>query len=363
MMAVIGVIFLALVFAVAAYMYVSSFPGGRCLNEEERAMYTIVRDQKSPRFQMDATGKRGTIIEHGSPGLVQIDVINTRSSTTVLSKQVEVPSPKAWHSYHLGRCGFYLIQAFNANYDTIVPAPPPARDYSFELWKFSYFSDSPKQLIILAEQQGETRETYKSYYSSSFTIDPTETYISLERSYLEKPDYALVVKSIQTGKDVYVLTLADLLKQHPSIAGSFDVGEWYERPDGSLVLAGNVYQDRYKPAFYLLEAGTWTMHIWPTPEDFSGYSEFAIAKYSPYLAYTDFDVFGGIDIIEDQVFANKVARGDTVHLKVANLETGKTNTIAEIPLIRHYRFNLTWLSETELRYTLPDGTTRTYTVE
>ncbi len=200
------------------------------------------------------------------------------------------------------------------------------------------------------------------YYGLAFSIDPTETYISLERSYLDKPDYALVIKNIKTGKDEYVLTLADLLKKYPTAAGSFDVGQWRTKPDGKLVLAGHLYQDRYKPAFYQLEAGTWKLRVWLTPEDFSGYGEYAMPQYSPYLAYTDFDVFGGIDIIEDQVFADKVARGDTEHLIVVNLETGAREIIAEISLVRNYRFNLKWISEDTLHYTMPDGEVRIYKI-
>lgn len=331
----------AIVMAGGYLGYTKFVDQGRCLKDGERAVYEVVKK--------------------GSPATVQVSVFDDEGSTMTWRREIEIPDSDVFVPLKLGRCAFYVEQAINYDYDKQwFPA-----GYERRLNRYDFFSNASAHQIVLEEENktGKSNDFQVFFARLAFAVSPSEHYISLVHSYLEKPDYALVIRNLQTGKDEYVLTLADLLKQHPTAAGSFDVGEWYTRPDGTEVLLGNLYQDRYKPAFYLLEAGTWKMHVWPTPQDFSGYSEFAIAKYSPHFAYTDFDVFGGIDTLEDQIFADKVARGDMVHLKVANLETGKTDVIAEVPLVRHYRFNLTWLSETQLQYTMPDGTTRTYTVQ
>ena len=75
------------------------------------------------------------------------------------------------------------------------------------------------------------------------------------------------------------------------------------------------------------------------------------------------DIRGGIDVIENQIFKDNVARGDKEHLIVADLETGATTTVAEIPLTRNYQFGLKWISENTLQYTMPDGTMETYMVK
>ena len=336
---IIGV--LAILGLVAGYYsYAAWLERGRCLKAEEKVVYEV--------------------LENTRPGRVRISVVDTVASTTVWSRNIVHPAPRSYRSFQASRCHFYIHQAFNYDYKNETTAP----NFSFHIWRFPlFYNGTGKSLILTSENETGEKGKRKSHYGRMFSIDPSENYISLERNSIDKPDYALVIKNIKTGKDEYLLTLADLLKKYPTAAGSFDVGEWRTKPDGTIVLAGHLYQDMYKPAFYLLEAGSWKMRVWLTPEDFSGYGEYAMPQYSPYLAYTDFDVFGGIDVIEGQVFADKVARGDREHLMVADLETGTKKTIAEIPLVRSYRFNLRWVSEHELEYTLPDGSAKVYEIQ
>lgn len=341
---IIGVLVLCLV---GSILYVSPISndiqklltGTRCLKDTEKAVYEI--------------------LEEGRPGKVRVNVVDTVASTTVWSKDFSIPSTSHSRAYLLHRCHFYLHErdGFNPENGEVDPG------YFWGLLQHKYFSeDGGKRVVTFAENSSGKSQDSKVFYGTTYSISDGENYASLERSTLSKPDYALVIKNIETGADEYILTLAEVLKEHPEAAGSFDVGKWVTRPDGEY-LKTVIYDGARELAYIYIKADTWETEIFETPTDLMAGVEGAIPPFAPLLAYTDVIVWAGFAEMTEQLIDEQISSGQKKHLIVANLKTGKKAVIETVPIIKSHRFKMTWLSDTELEYTMPDGTKKTYQVE
>jgi hypothetical protein len=260
----------------------------------------------------------------------------------------------------VNRCHFYMIRAFNMDAHTMKQHA----NFSMEVWRYDYFDGTPKQRVIsLASNKTGNDADYQGYYGYSFTIDPTEHYIALERGYPGSDNHALAVVDIATSKEVYALAMPDILKTHPDADGSFSSGKWVTRPDG-IYLKGNIFVASQLTAFYYIKhdtkSGAWNSTIYETPADYRAGVERSAPPFAPYLAYTDVVVWTGDAEIRDQLIQDQIRAGKQKHLIVANLITGATTTIATTPIIPDHNFRPTWLDDNTLQYTLPDGTKKTY---
>jgi len=338
----VGVAVIGILGAVA-YQYWTDIKDGltgtRCLRENEKAIYEV--------------------LEKGRPGKVRVSVIDIAASTTMWSRDLVHPTPDNVYPMRLNNCSFYLPVSNNYDYKDGKPLP----GYTFSLWQFRYFADAEKLVAVLSENPtGEKGKTERRYSGSFFNVNSSEKYVVLERSYLGEDDYALVIKDIRTGKDAFVLTLDEVLKEHPNAAGSFDVGRWVTRPDGEY-LRTFIYDGVRDVAYVYVKAGTWETEVYDVPSDMLAGVEVAIPPFAPILAYTDVIVWAGIYEVTQALIDEQISSGQKKHLIVANLKTGKKVVIETAPIIRGHRFKLTWLSDTELQYTMPDGTTKTYRIE
>jgi hypothetical protein len=322
------------------YFHLSSINSNtsRCLSSGEKATYTI--------------------LQKGQPALVRVSVLDS-ASTTVWSRDTEIPFSDISEPVYFGSCYFYLDQIFN--YDKKLDKPLP--NYSFEIWRFSYFTLQGNKIVTAEASKTGALNDLARAYSSSYTIDPSEKYITLERGYLENNDYALVFKDINTGHDVYTLPLADVLKSHPNASGSFSTPEWVTRPDG-VWMDGDIYDGSRWTAFYYIKRDTWETKIYDTPADYQPGVERAAPPFAPYLAYTNvIDWAGGSQEIRDQLLDQQIADGMKKSLIVANLVTGATTTIVTVPIDKNHSFGPTWLDDSTLQYTMPNGSVHTYTLK
>lgn len=313
--------------------------GTRCLKDTEQAVYEV--------------------LENTRPGKVRVSVIDTVASSTLWSKDFVHPTPGNAYPIRLQKCAFYAPQSRNYDFEK----KEPLVGYSFELWKFDYFRDEGQPIVTMSKNStGEDGGRVRYYSGSFFNINNSEEYTVLEQGFLGDKDYALVIKNIETGEDEYVLTLDEVLKEHPNAAGSFDIGKWVTRPDGEYLFT-TIYDGSRIMAYVYVKLGTWETKIYDTPSDQMAGVEGATPPFAPLMAYTDVIVWAGFAEMTDQIIDEQIASGQKKHLIVADLRSGKKAVVEEVPIIKTHRFKMKWLSDTELEYTMPDGTRKTYTVE
>jgi hypothetical protein len=230
-------------------------------------------------------------------------------------------------------------------------------DFSEAVWRSDYAGKQEKILTLADWPQGQKEASV--YYAYDFRVDPSEKYIALERSYYPQPDYAIVIKNLDTKKDAFVLPLSEMQKIDHSAYGSFELGRWFTL-GGDTYLWGDIIDGAYASAYYRINRDTWQVDVWPTPNDFNSGVERASSPYG-YLAYVNIPTFTGFAEITQDILDDAVKKGIKKGLKVANLKTGKVETIESID--PHYSFDMKWLDDWKtLQYHMPDGTVKTYTI-
>lgn len=299
--------------------------GGACLQDNEYADYPL-----DPQYASSTLTPKFPL------------VISVRDKSTKQERfkfQIDDIPPQHYHPFELHRCNVYAIREISSD--------------DIELWQYNYHGDGKKILVF--------HDTKTVSYSYDFSIDPNENYVILERSYLGKPDYALVIKDLKTMQDVFVLKLSDLIKQYsPDIAGSFDLGPWSD--DGKYIFS-DIYDGARETAYYRLEVGTWKLDVYLSPpEILAGVERASDVQngYIGYLAYVDIPTFVGIQQVEDQIIQQAIREGKDKNLFVYNFATKQTIKVATTT--PNKRFNLEWISSTTLQYSLPSGATTTYMV-
>lgn len=295
---------------------------GPCLTDDEFADYPI--DEKYDK-------------EVKLPKLPLI--INVRDKNTnriKFSFQIENVI-ESYHPPELYKCGIYLVREFNFDYKKGKPLP----NFRMEVWRYRYDSTGEK----LAEE-------------NDFRIDPNENYLVLERSYLGKDDYALVIKDLKTREDVFVLTLDEILKKYPNISpGSFDLGVF--TPDNKY-LWGNIFEGSYDIAYFRIELGTWKTDILPSPPDLPSGAEREF-NFKGYFAYVDITSFTGFEGVTEQIEEEAIKADTLKNLWIYNLFTKEKIKVASVDPGR--RFNIQWISDTELEYELSSGEKKIYSIE
>lgn len=322
-------------FAVSAINLAKNESGhGKCLTENQEAYYTVVSDAR--------------------PAIITVSVRDTLSSTTLwTSKQIEIPNINNVDFYHAQKCNFYVHSSYNYDYQK----SKALENYSFKIEKYPYFESSLGKAIVTIQEGPRAVSTLK--LSTQFLVDPSEKYIVLINNYMEDDDYSLVIREIDSGKEVYSLYLRDVMKDHPNVFGSFRPEIWKETPEGNY-LHGTIFEGPRWSAFFIIKSDTWETEILPTPDNYRGGVERAGTIDGGYLAYTDQTVWTGIDVVYEAVMEKQLAEGKPKNLFVANLRTGEIRTIESVPLEKEHRFNLKWQGTT-LIYVMPDGTVKTFT--
>lgn len=281
-------------------------------------------------------------------------IIFVRDSATNKEKfsfqinDIELRGPRP----QLRKCGVYVIRKFN--YDPKKTKQDPG--YREELWRYGY-DGVGENILLLAEK--DMSGVFRAEFSGIFQIDPNEKYLVLEKSYLGQDNYALVVKDINTLEDLFTLRLKDILEGHPDIVpGSFGFGVWLENGE---YLCGYIFIGIRDTAYGCIKTGTWETEIFSSPTDLLAGVERAITFKSWYLAYADIPSFTGMDIITEQIIEEARKEGRQKNLFVYNLITRQKFKVAAAD--PEWRFNIKWLSDTELEYELPNGEKKVYTIE
>lgn len=343
---IIGAVVLFSLIAGGVYYFIEELsPSGQNPPETQTTHQPCLKDNEVASYEIN---KRENEVS-----LATIFIKNKQTDEKVFSFQIELPIPDHYHPIELHRCGVYATRDFNYNFSTRKSLP----GYRMELWKYNYDGNGEK-LILLDEDMIGDLKGYKHYFSTDFRVDSAESYVFLVRSYLGQPDYALVVKNLKTREDVFVLTLDEILEQYPNIQpGSFGLGIF--TPDNKYHW-GDIYIGAYETVYYRIEMGTWKTDILSMPLDLPSGAERAW-NFKGWLAYADITSFTGLEGVTEQIEEGARKEGKMKNLWIYNLLTKEKIKIASVD--PGWRFNIQWLSDTELEYFIPSGEKKIYNVE
>jgi hypothetical protein len=298
-----------------------------CLAEDEVADYSI--------------DKRKSDVS-----LATIFIKNKQSNKNISSFQIELPIPDHYHPIELHKCGVYAARDFNYDYTK----KQALSNYKFELWRYRYNSDGESIVFLSGPISG-------SGFDSDFRVDVTETYVVLERSFLGNPDYALVIKNLETKKDVFILYAKDIFKQYPDIVGDFGMLEWNK--DGRYFW-GKISDGADVNAFFRIDIQNLTYEVFPAPVGTMGGD--ALNSELGYVTYDDGAPWTG-DAEFDVMYREQWKKeGKKVHFYLYNLFS-KKQTLLEIFDDPTWFTRPKWVSDTELEYYLPSGERKVYKIK
>jgi hypothetical protein len=182
-----------------------------CLADDEYAGFTAI----IPKSQ--ATG---TPLFGWGPGIVSV-VIGSSSNPGRTTNLFNLDTFQ-WNigvSPDIHKCHIYVIQT-TGRYDYENRKPFPGGMVS--LWRYDYAGKGEKVLDFV-QTDAKGNEIF-NFWAYEFLVDPSETYVALIKGTVDTGDNALIIKNINTNRDVFTLTLNDFLKiyniSHP---GQFDI--------------------------------------------------------------------------------------------------------------------------------------------
>jgi len=245
------------------------------------------------------------------------------------------------------KCGVYVLRVFNYNPEINKQAP----GYRDEIWKYDY-SGKGEPLLLLSEKPKE----FISYYSLVFQVDPREIYIALVRGYLEREDYALVIKDLNLRVDSFVLLRQTLFEKYPDLLGYFGLESWTKNGDyfwGDLSIGAN------EIAYLRILRELWELDVLPAPAGTLGGTAF-----NPEFGYVTYDTgpgWIGIHEVAEQVYDEWRKAGKKVDFYLYNLFT-KEKILLATTTDPSWSFKPKWLSNLELEYYLPSGERKVYKI-
>jgi len=278
--------------------------------------------------------------------VAKIIVRNIDTHHEISSFEIELPIPDHYHPVELHKCHIYTTKSFGYDYKSKRALP----DYRLELWGYQYDGDGGSVVYLSGPVSG-------SGYGTDFRVDPSETYVVLEKSYLGNPDYALVIKSLSTKEDALVLPLKNIIDRYPSLGGSFGMNQWTK--DGRYFWA-NIFDGANVLAFLRIEKGTWKYDVFPAPKGTMGGD--ALNAELGYITYDTGASWTGDVEFDKKIKEDWRAQGKKVSFYVYDLPTKSEKLLATIddPI---WHFQPQWISDHELQYTLPDGEKKIFRVE
>lgn len=307
-----------------------------CLSESEQADFKIERLGKYPSVEYDK-------------GFIEVVVkeVDTYKETSRF-KIDNVINPSHYHPAEIHKCGVYVIRVFN--YDPSKTKQDPG--YKNELWKYDY-NGNGKPIILFSEKSKE----FISYYSPDFRIDPNENFLVLEKAYLGRKDYSLVIKNLNNKENIFVLSAKEITEQHQNIVGNFNMREWTK---DSRYFWGDIFVGAYVKGFFRIDTFNWKTDIFEAPEGVGGgdalNTEKGLVTRHPGYVWT------GLDILTEEIKKEWRKQGKKSTLYLYNLFT-KEQILLETTDEPLWFFKPKWLSDTELQYELPTGEKKIYRVK
>jgi len=306
-----------------------------CLDGNEYASYII--DEKYP------TGIK-------VPTLPLTIFVQDKTTNEKISFQIDNTGNPRGPRPQLHKCGIYVTREFNFDPKTRRATP----NYGIELWKYDYSNQGEKILLF---SEADVAGKYQSYFGGDFRVSPNEKYLVLEKGYLGKEDYALIIKDLNTKQDIFVLPTKEIAKQYPNLVGNFNMRDWTK---DSRYFWGDIFDGADVLAIFRIDSTTWMWKLFEVPSYTMGGT--ALNPEYGYITYDDGPPWTG-DMDFDEINKEKwLEEGKKLNFYLYNLFTKEKILLATVdnPL---WNFKPKWLSDTELEYELQTGEKKIYQIK
>lgn len=310
-------------------------PDHLCLKKNQQADFKIERLGKYPSVEYNM-GSAEIIIKDNGNEILKFRIDN-------------IVNPSHYHPLEIHKCNVYVMKGFNFDYTKSKALP----GFSVELWKYQY-NGSGERIFELAGE--DDRGKAEIYYSNDFRIPTDEKYLVLEKGYLGKDDYALVIKDLNTTQDVFEFSTKSVAQQYPDRVGSFGMLEW---TNDSRYFWGDIFDGAYDLAYFRIDVQNWKAEIFEAADGSMGGMPLNIntgyVPIQPGLVWTG-------DVESTQELKQKeMQEGKKSSLYLYSLFT-KEKVLIETTDEPQFFFKPNWLSDTELQYILPSGETKIFTI-
>ncbi len=260
----------------------------------------------------------------------------------------KILQPQHYHPVEAHKCAVYFVQG--VNYDP-ASLGRSLQGFREELVAFDYRGKKIFSMIL-----AEKPDKYVSYYSNDFRVNPSETHVALEDNH-DLNNKIFLIKSLGTKNDHFSLPLATIANQNENLVGDIMFLDWTR--DGRYFWA-SLFEAAYVNGWVRVDSNDWSYELYEAPEGVLGGYPLNIA--SGWVPVIPGAFWTGVVELDDEVRQERSASGETADLYLYNVIT-KTRILVEdtdAPIWRGLKAH--WLSDTELEYTMPDGTKKTYRV-
>ena len=311
----------------------SSFSRGVCLSENESASYTFEDNARRAASYVTVTVQDDT------------ETVARQFRETILA-------PTHYHPIELHPCGAYFARSLNYDYasrTTLV-------GYTAGIWKYDYMGRG-EEIVTIGDALDGTKKSIRNFFSSDFRVSPDEKLILLERGYSSDDNYALVVKDIAAGSDVFVLPIADLWRENEHLVGNIMFLDWTR--EGQYFWF-SLFEAAYVNGWVRIDSRDWSYELFEAPEGVLG--GYPLNLETGWVPLIPGAFWTGVVEFDEDVKQERAAAGETANLYLYNVFSKERRLVedTDVPIWRG--LNAKWLSDSELEYTIPNGTKKTYRV-
>ncbi|MFH0891745.1 MAG: hypothetical protein V1867_03110 [Candidatus Falkowbacteria bacterium] len=202
------------------------------------------------------------------------------------------------------------------------------------------------------------KKNYISHYLPDFRVSQNEKYVVLEKGALYDPDYSLVIKSLDTIEDAFVLKMPEISQKHygnDGPLGSFGMWDW---KDNDRYFWSDIYAAADTMGYLRIDTTDWSWNFFEAPPGAMG--GFEPDLETGWMPYVPSAVWTGVEQLDDQVREEAGADGKISILYIYNLFTKEKIKIDETAADPIWSFGPPSLSGDTLSYTMPDGEKKVY---
>jgi hypothetical protein len=317
------------------------------VGKEQITHSTCLSDNEIADFDYDVDLYNNTGIKLPINSTTTIYIKNKDTGQEIfkfLISNVQTGSP----SIEVHKCGVYVIRNFDLD-------EKKGLYKRHELWRYTYDGNST---VILPN------DVFLKLYSLNFKVDPTDTFLALQKFYPGHPEAAIVIKNLNSPQleDVLIISPNDILRKLPQLSKEryiFDVVGWSS--DGKYLWG--VSQGTTDTVYFrinIIDKHKENLEVFVMPKDAIHYGPPRVD--TGYIWYIYGPSWVGIHEIQEQIYEEWRKENKKKILYLYNLFTKEKIKLAEVD-DPAWNFGPRWLSDNELRYQLPSGETKIYKIK